>query len=255
MYLFIDTHPSFDTLHSAWQASAEKLKSALKPIGQTRLLTAGTQIPGSSEAKTFYRIESGGLKFTHEQKLLAVFEQGDLICGEAWLFDPNFALLAEFATACLELALDPTHSQDVSAAYEQHLLLSQQISLGLLASNLPKEGDAQPQLSFYKAGETVITQGDLSTEVFNLVDGHAEVFVDGIKVGEVLPDEIFGAIAAFCSAPRSASVVTTKDSMVLKLQADDFMKMVNARPNSVIKLIKDLSRALTSLNTKVVSSR
>lgn len=256
MYPLIDQFETFEELKLLWRSSANALFPHLNQTAQLKTLQVGAAIDRAAIPHQFMRLENGALKYTYNKKLIAIFEQGDLVALDAWLPASNFALVAEFAVHCSYLDLK---SEQQGTALHQflsaHLMVTQQMTLGFLCAHLPKEGQLEPKLSFYAAGDTIISQGDQSRDVFNLVDGHANVLVDGVPVGEILPDEIFGAIAAFCETPRTATVIANKDCMVLKLPADDFMKMVNARPHSVVKLVRDLARALVDANVKITRKR
>jgi hypothetical protein len=53
--------------------------------------------------------------------------------------------------------------------------------------------------------------------VLVIIEGHAEAFVDGLKVGEVPKEEIFGAMAVFTGERRNASVVTSEPSTIMRI--------------------------------------
>jgi aromatic-L-amino-acid decarboxylase len=64
------------------------------------------------------------------------------------------------------------------------------------------------------AGETIVEQWDVSRDFFVIVEGTAEVRVDGRRVGELGADEFFGELAALdwgagFGYPRLATVVAT----------------------------------------------
>jgi|GEM_PF-1391341 len=111
---------------------------------------------------------------------------------------------------------------------------------------------APPQIVRYAAGETIIIEGDSDATVYTLIEGRAAVTVNGVTVGEVRPDEIFGAIAALAGVPRTASVVATDDSLAIALPKEEFISLLQSRPSTVLTLINDMARALSTVNEKVV---
>src|SRR5690625_7337213 len=77
----------------------------------------------------------------------------------------------------------------------------------------------------FSAGETIIAQGAEADRVFTLLEGKAEALRDGVKVGEVHADEIFGALAVFTRQRRMASVVAISDCTVLAVPKDEFIDL------------------------------
>jgi len=86
-----------------------------------------------------------------------------------------------------------------------------------------------------------------------LIEGHADVLVDGKKVGEVLSDEIFEAMAAFSDTARNVTVRATKSCVVLSLPAQQFIGLMSSRPATVLKLINDMARALVTANKTLIN--
>lgn len=104
-----------------------------------------------------------------------------------------------------------------------------------LSSKLP--GDALMDAANYDieyrsfpAGATIIEQGDDSTDVFTLIDGRAIAIQDGIKVGEIVEGDIFGAIAAFTGSKRQATVVATQDCVVRAIARKTFVALLKEKP-------------------------
>lgn len=62
------------------------------------------------------------------------------------------------------------------------------------------------EIKEFFSGQTIINQGDASKEVFLLVDGELDVFVDGYRVGQMSDGKIFGEIAVVENALRSATI-------------------------------------------------
>lgn len=105
------------------------------------------------------------------------------------------------------------------------------------------------------AGKEIIAEGSSGTEVFIMLSGSADVLVGGSKVGEVLEDEIFGAVSALTGARRNAAVVTTSECCLLEFGQEQFSELVRHRPEIATKLINDLARALGSTNLEVIAQQ
>lgn len=101
------------------------------------------------------------------------------------------------------------------------------------------------------AGEVLIHQGDAADHVFIIIEGHAEAFVEGVKVGDVPKDEIFGAMAVFTGERRSASVITSLPSTVMLIPKDQFLSLTQSNPRIAHSLIESMARRIELLNKEV----
>jgi CRP-like cAMP-binding protein len=95
-------------------------------------------------------------------------------------------------------------------------------------------------------GRTLVEKGSRSTDVFFLLEGRAKVQLysqDGkeVTVHDVGPGDMFGEIAALDGEPRSASIVSSSELVVVAMQAKDFLACVEHSPAGLW-----LSRALAS---------
>ena len=75
-------------------------------------------------------------------------------------------------------------------------------------------------------GTTVIKQGDDGTDFYVIDHGAVDVSVDGVLVNHLGPSECFGEIAAIRNRPRTATVITTEASRLLRLDEADFVSAV-----------------------------
>ncbi|UTF59964.1 Crp/Fnr family transcriptional regulator [Gilvimarinus sp. DA14] len=122
-----------------------------------------------------------------------------------------------------------------------------------LAQEIRKE--FQPSAGFlrYSAGETIIRQGDEADLVYSLIDGSADAVCDGVTVGEVRSDEIFGALAVFTGQKRIASIVARTDCTVLTVKKDEFIELVEHQPHICIGLIEEMAEKIKLLNSQLAS--
>jgi len=115
----------------------------------------------------------------------------------------------------------------------------------------PREFRSTNGFKRVEAGETLIRQGDVADHVFVIIDGHAEAFVDGHKVGDVPRDEIFGAMAIFTGEPRNATVIARVPSTVMLIPGDQFLSMTRTNPKIAHSLIESMARRIGQLNRQI----
>jgi CRP/FNR family cyclic AMP-dependent transcriptional regulator len=100
-------------------------------------------------------------------------------------------------------------------------------------------------------GETLISQGDEADHVFVIIEGHAEAFVDGHKVGDVGKDEIFGAMAVFTQEKRSATVIASEPCSLMLIPREQFLTLTQTNPRVAHSLIESMARRIDQLNRQL----
>jgi CRP-like cAMP-binding protein len=78
-------------------------------------------------------------------------------------------------------------------------------------------------------GTTIVRRGDIGDVFYVLLDGRADVIVDGTVVAELHAGDQFGEIALLHDVPRTADVTAVTPAATLGLHADDFLPAVRAR--------------------------
>lgn len=116
-----------------------------------------------------------------------------------------------------------------------------------------KQVDIDPATGFehFAPGEKLIRQGDSAEHVFVIIEGHAEAWVDGQKVGDVQKDEIFGAMAVFIDEPRTATVIATEPCTVMSIPKGQFLTLMQSNPRIAHSLIESMARRIDLMNKEI----
>lgn len=129
-------------------------------------------------------------------------------------------------------------------------LSQQRLVLGndALASRLADAGS----LLDVAAGEVLITQGAQDTNVYFIITGRFQVQVYGREVASRGPTEHVGEMSALvATAARSATVLATEPSVVLKVSAADFKNAANDFPRVWQQITRQLVERLHQRNNLV----
>ena len=256
MYLLGEKSTHSDQLAARIQKIGEHLlDGAPKPVESISLNEINDlfhQFPSDS----FYIISSGTLYARYHDKPVAVYEKGDLIGlnqsqgvpGARLNSDEPLILDRYDATELLRFMTSDTKRMSMFTSYL--------ITLNALYSDgygYSTKIDNQPNVGYLSVdtGETIISAGSEADHVYIITEGKAEVFVEGTKVGDVLQDEIFGAMAVFTGTKRSASVIASEPSTVLAVPKNEFKSLMTMRPETTLTLIENMARAITSLNNRI----
>lgn len=226
-------------------------------LGERILLEAELMIPTQHKGcECFYVIREGAVGYWKGGSQLFIFEEGDLIGLPAQMpvggyFKTDFAVWADvYNLASWREVI--AKEKDLTDKWNDFLCSQLSLLTILIGTVAPAGSNFAPKLKRYQEGELIISQGSIEHEVFSLVEGHAEVLKDGVCVGEVLQNEIFGALAALTNSRRTAEVRATKPCLVSALPKDHFLELIKKRPTTVRKLVEDMARAIIALNQQVV---
>jgi len=209
-----------------------------------------------TKSDSLYLIAEGNIAATFDDQTSIIYEVGDLI-GLSHCYglpSPKFnsqepLVLHQYdATTLLKFVTSDKEKQSMWTSYLITLNAAFIDAYGQLAKQIPT-----PKTGFidYNKGDEIIRQGDVATDVYSIITGSAEVFVDNVKVGDVLQDELFGAMAVFTGSKRSASVIAAEHCSILSVPKEEFISLMHARPETTMTLIENMARCITDLNSKV----
>lgn len=125
----------------------------------------------------------------------------------------------------------------------------------VIASQDAPMDKASPGFQTYSTGDVIIEEGTESDSVYSIVEGHAEVFVKGVKVGEVLEDEIFGALSLLTNSPRTATVVADGHCLVMVVPRAQFQSLLQTHPRICLSLMENMARQIVDLNYSVSANQ
>ncbi|HEY9051618.1 MAG TPA: cyclic nucleotide-binding domain-containing protein [Gammaproteobacteria bacterium] len=211
-----------------------------------------------SGRKSILMIKSGVLNEVYENKVILTYEEHDLIGADAFLNNKPTSIISDFAVIVDEydgLSLLQYIREDNTRfrAWNQYLMNLMQSFQLLMCQHKKEEIAFHPEIRHYHKDEVIIREGADDNEVFTLLSGSAQAIVGDTIVGEIKTNEIFGAIAALTGTRRTADVVATSNCTVLVVPSERFRSLLEARPDTVAKLIEDMARAIKSGNEKIVA--
>ena len=109
----------------------------------------------------------------------------------------------------------------------------------------------------FKAGDTILSEGDDGRSAFLIVNGTVEVSVgkgsDAKIVGTFTNGEVFGEMSLIEPAPRSATVKAVTDTECIVTSYDEFITSLQDNPERAIEFMKTLVHRLRQMNERVAS--
>jgi CRP/FNR family transcriptional regulator, cyclic AMP receptor protein len=103
----------------------------------------------------------------------------------------------------------------------------------------------------FKAGDTIISEGDEGDTAFFIVSGAVDVAVGRANpkiVGRLQTGEVFGEMSLIEPGPRSATVTAACDTECLAASYQDFISAIEGNPERAVGFMKTLVRRLRKMN-------
>jgi CRP-like cAMP-binding protein len=104
----------------------------------------------------------------------------------------------------------------------------------------------------FKAGDTIIREGEEGDAAFFVVSGSVEVFIGrGAAergVGALKAGEVFGEMCLIDPGPRSATVRAATDAECLAMSYEEFVAAIEDHPDRAVVFMKTLVRRLRQMN-------
>lgn len=235
----------------------ELLCTQVVPADTLFVIEASSDIFADIAPTRVLLIVDGQVDYYLHNKLVMQFEEGDLLGLPRSLNLPQgqfscngpVTLLAYERDALVEQA-----NSDLKSQRNWTYLLLCSISYYEQALTQELRTEFQPSAGFlhFRAGEMIINQGDIADRVYTLLEGTADAVCDGVKVGEIHTNEIFGALAVFTRQPRMASVLANSDCTVLAVRKEEFITLIEHQPQICLGLIEEMAAKINQLNNQLL---
>lgn len=236
----------------------ETLLADLAPVGPAINESHSLNLFADQPSTRLFLVTEGQVQYRLNGKIITHFETGDL------LGLPRSLSLPEGQFSCASpVVLEPydrdelmTHVNGdprLQKNWAYFLLCAVSIYQQALAQEIRTEFQPTAGFMHFRAGETIIQQGTIADKVYTLLEGSADAICDGVKVGEVHADEIFGALAVFTRQKRIASVVATSDCTALAVRKEEFIDLIDHQPQICLGLIEEMASKINQVNSQLLA--
>ena len=95
-----------------------------------------------------------------------------------------------------------------------------------------------------KAGRVLMTEGEVVTHMYIMIDGSASVHVDGNKVADLGPGRVIGELSMVDDKPSSATVVIDEPSHLWLVPRAGFLPVWEDNPEMSVAMLRAVVRKL-----------
>ena len=113
---------------------------------------------------------------------------------------------------------------------------------------------------FFNAGTTIISQGDQGDSFYFIQSGAVQVVLESgggrrESIAVLGPQESFGEMALFSGEPRSATIITVKDTTVWRLTREAWNDLIEKYPTWLLHFCATLSKRLAHVEHQYSQGR
>jgi len=260
MYLLGEQSAYAETLIRRLHGVPQQLLEGLEPCGAALVFEQSDDLSNVLAANQLYVIQKGMVHTLVDQRPLFYLKEGDLIGLRQGLDLPKWHHQHEDPVSLLPYDRRAVFkhifaSEERQELYNLYILGQSTLTADALARL--KQPEIHPSTGFqhFAPGEELIRQGETAEHVFIIIEGHAEAWVDGQKVGDVSKDEIFGAMAVFTQESRTATVIATEPCTVMVIPKEQFLSLMQSNPRIANSLIESMARRIDLMNKEITMLR
>jgi CRP/FNR family cyclic AMP-dependent transcriptional regulator len=256
--LLIEAKPEAEEICKTIKEIAAALMAGVGPQRSRKIWAASSDLAREHFlGDRLFVVREGAVRFLMGGSLFMLYEEGDLLGLDLQQNLSGVSFATDFAVTVEEFSREQflktvLGHPELSKLWLEYLNLQARLFLLVSAQQMKSTLQTETAVDQYKKGDVIIKQGSQGREVFTMIEGSADVMVDGVKVGEIRPNQIFGALAAMTGTHRSASVVAQQDCTVVSLPEDHFIDLIRSRPETVMQLCREMAETIMALNHKVV---
>ncbi|SFU18290.1 Crp/Fnr family transcriptional regulator [Pseudomonas marincola] len=260
MYLLGEQPIYAEQLIRKLQQIPTQLLAGLDPSGPVIKLERSDDLTLELPRTELFLIEHGLLHAAVDQHPLFYLQQGDLLGLRQNIEFPPTHYSSEDPVALLPYSRSEVLKHIHADEQRQELFLQYLIGHTVLlceALACLKQPEIRTATGFqhFAAGEELLHQGDDADDVFIIIEGQADAYVDGHKVGDVKKDEIFGAMAVFTQEKRSATIIAVEPCTVMVIPKDQFITLMHNNPRIAHSLVESMARRIDLLNKEITQLR
>jgi len=100
------------------------------------------------------------------------------------------------------------------------------------------------------AGKIIFAQGDSGDVMYVVVEGQAQIMIDGKLVETVRSGGILGEMALIDAAPRSATAIAKTQCLLIPIDEKGFNDLVARRPEFALQVMRILAHRLRRMDSE-----
>ena len=111
-----------------------------------------------------------------------------------------------------------------------------------------------PEFIALNSGEVLFHKGDVGDSMYVLIEGKAEISIDGVFFEKIESGSLVGEMAVIDGSPRYATVTAESKCKFVVVNKNRFHFLVEETPGFAIEVMKVMSSRLKRADQRVIDS-
>ena len=115
---------------------------------------------------------------------------------------------------------------------------------------------SKPKMVTFPQGSVILKEGDMYTDMYKIIKGHAELYV-GYKtpteslLGVIGAQTCFGEFGLLLGRPAIYTVIAYDDMLALRITTNDLADFVRDNHKNIIDIMKNMAESMTSMRFQI----
>ncbi len=111
---------------------------------------------------------------------------------------------------------------------------------------------SEAKLKLYPADTVIIREGEINPDMFKIVKGHAEVYVNygrdnAALIGILKPSECFGEFGLLLKEPSIYTVVAYSDLYAMRISEENIDLFIHENHSSVLNIMRNMAKTMMTM--------
>lgn len=98
----------------------------------------------------------------------------------------------------------------------------------------------------YKSGEVIFEEGEIGKEFYIIQSGKVDVLKSGVKIGELLKNDVFGEMAVIDNRDRAATIKASEDMITQVITKENFERLKESDMETYLKIVLNITKELST---------
>jgi CRP-like cAMP-binding protein len=106
----------------------------------------------------------------------------------------------------------------------------------------------------FSSGDIIFQEGEPGKTMYLVLKGLINIQVKGKSVAKIGPGDFFGEMSLIDARYRSATAMAMRDSQLVAVPENQFLRMVKKNPEFALYILKILVRRLRNMDEKILNT-
>ncbi|MBN2341373.1 MAG: cyclic nucleotide-binding domain-containing protein [Deltaproteobacteria bacterium] len=245
-----------EILYQQYKELAVELYTVVASQGKPFVLLREKNLFDECGSDMICYVKEGYLKLLKENREIRMYSSGDFIpTNGEW--SRKYRIVSDFKSDLIQFSSNTlwtviSGDPEMMPRWTQMCDMERRLLLYLCGEFAPEIIDFEMVVKNFSSGETILTEGEEATAVYEMITGKANVYIGDKLVGTIGNSELFGELGFLTHNARNATVIATQNCFVRILEPHIFHHLIDTNSQFATTLLKNMAKRISQLNEKLL---